>query len=284
MDYISYLRVSTAKQSTAQIEGFGIAGQRDSCKRFIKKNDRLIKEYIEVESGSKSDRPILRHAIEECERTGCTLLIARIDRLARNVQFVSTLMKSNIKFKCADMPEADNFTIHVLAAVAEKERDNISKQSFRTHQILKMTGKKRDGTPYVNKGFSPQARKAQKALQAERLVYKYANDPKKHLFKKMVGELRALNMTWGQVADYLNKIEFKRDRSKVPWNRDTTLMAYKSACKDRTAILKRREKRINDAIKMSEHVLELATDEKMLEQERLFDQILNEHIASRLNG
>lgn len=284
MDYISYLRVSTSKQSTAQIEGFGIAGQRDSCKRFLKKNDRLIKEYIEVESGSKSDRPILRHAIEECERTGCTLLIARIDRLARNVQFVSTLMKSNIKFKCADMPEADNFTIHILAAVAEKERENISRQSIRTHQILKMTGRKRDGTPYVNKGFFPQARKAQKVLQAERLVFKYANDPQKQLFKKMVSELRSLGMTWRQVADYLNKIEFKKPRCATPWDRDSAWQAYNVACKDRTAILKRREKRINDAIRMSEHVLELATDEKVLEQEMLFEQILNERIASKLNG
>ena len=125
MKYIAYYRVSTKRQGESQL---GLKAQKHAVERFISP-EMIDKEFTEVETGtSKRYRPILNEAIELCKETGATLIIAKLDRLARNVAFVSSLMDSKVKFKAVDMPEANELTIHIMSAIAQHEAKAISKR------------------------------------------------------------------------------------------------------------------------------------------------------------
>lgn len=103
--------------------------QREAVTRFIGQRGQISGQYVEVESGRKNNRPQLTAALEECKQRRATLVIAKLDRLARNVHFISGLMESNVDFVAVDMPDANRLTIHILAAVAEHERELISKRT-----------------------------------------------------------------------------------------------------------------------------------------------------------
>lgn len=121
---VAYYRVSTTKQGQS---GFGLAAQRASITSYATTHGLTItQEVTEIESGRKKDRPQLAAALELCKRSGARLLIAKLDRLARNVAFISALMESGVDFVAVDMPEADKLTLHVMAAVAEREAELIS--------------------------------------------------------------------------------------------------------------------------------------------------------------
>lgn len=123
-EYVSYLRVSTQRQGQF---GLGIEAQRAAVDRFlVSSRGTLVAEYVEVESGSKKARPILVQSIALARRANATLLIAKLDRLARNVAFVSSLMESGVEFVAADAPYANRLMIHIMAAFAEHERSMIS--------------------------------------------------------------------------------------------------------------------------------------------------------------
>jgi DNA invertase Pin-like site-specific DNA recombinase len=125
--FISYLRVSTDKQGQP---GLGIDAQRKAVEDFLNGGEwQLLQEYVEVESGKRSDRPQLLAALAHAGATGATVVIAKLDRLARNVAFISNLMESGVEFVAADMPMANRLTVHVLAAVAEHEREMISQRT-----------------------------------------------------------------------------------------------------------------------------------------------------------
>lgn len=122
--WISYLRVSTARQGRS---GLGLEAQRDAVAGFLNGGSwSLIAEVVEVESGKRSDRPKLAEALRLCRMHGATLVIAKLDRLARNVAFVSALMDAGVDFVAVDFPQANRLTIHILAAVAEHEAQAIS--------------------------------------------------------------------------------------------------------------------------------------------------------------
>jgi DNA invertase Pin-like site-specific DNA recombinase len=121
--YVSYLRVSTDKQGKS---GLGLEAQREAVKTFINGNAKLIAEYVEIESGKRDDRPKLKEALHRARVTGSTLVVAKLDRLSRNVAFLANMQESGVKFVAVDMPEANELTIHVLAAVAQHERQAIS--------------------------------------------------------------------------------------------------------------------------------------------------------------
>jgi DNA invertase Pin-like site-specific DNA recombinase len=121
--FIAYYRVSTDRQGA---NGLGLAAQRAAVVRFIGA-DQLVAEYTEVESGKRhANRPQLLAALADCRTRRAVLLIARLDRLARNVAFIANLMESGVDFVAVDMPQATRLTIHILAAVAEHEREMIS--------------------------------------------------------------------------------------------------------------------------------------------------------------
>lgn len=122
---VAYYRVSTIKQGQS---GLGLEGQRAAVSAYVRAHGlNLVEEFTEIETGTKKRRrPQLENALDQTRRLGGVLLIAKIDRLARNVAVVATLMESGVRFVAADMPEADNLTIHVMAAVAEREAQLIS--------------------------------------------------------------------------------------------------------------------------------------------------------------
>jgi DNA invertase Pin-like site-specific DNA recombinase len=122
--FISYLRVSTARQG---ISGLGLEAQREAVSRYLNGGHwKLVQEIVEIESGKRNDRPAIAEALRLCRLHRATLVIAKLDRLARNVHFISSLMESGVDFVACDFPEANRLTVHILAAVAEHEAVMIS--------------------------------------------------------------------------------------------------------------------------------------------------------------
>lgn len=121
--YVAYYRVSTQRQGRS---GLGLEAQRQAVIERLSGRGELISEYTEVESGRRTDRPRLAEALAACRLHRATLIIAKLDRLARNVAFVSGLMESATEFEAVDFPQANRLTIHILAAVAENEAQAIS--------------------------------------------------------------------------------------------------------------------------------------------------------------
>ena len=125
--FLAYLRVSTDRQGKS---GLGIEAQREAVGRYVAfVGGRLLDEYVEIETGRSCTRPILVKLIARCRRDRATLLIARLDRLARSVSFVSSLMESGIEFVAADNPAANKPMLQMLAVFAEYERDQIAERT-----------------------------------------------------------------------------------------------------------------------------------------------------------
>lgn len=136
--YIAYYRVSTQRQGHS---GLGLDSQRELIRRYLRHDDIILAEYTEIESGKDlSNRPTLRQALSQCASTGATLIVAKLDRLSRSIAFVTSLMESKVKFVIADMPEANNLTIHIIAACAQYEREQISKRTKAALQAAKARG------------------------------------------------------------------------------------------------------------------------------------------------
>lgn len=121
--YIAYYRVSTDKQGRS---GLGLDAQRAAVTVYLAGRGDLLAEFTKIESGKRSDRPQLAEALAQCRKQKATLIIAKLDRLVCNVAFIANLMESGVAFVTCDMPEANCLTLHILAAVAEHEREMIS--------------------------------------------------------------------------------------------------------------------------------------------------------------
>lgn len=138
--YISYLRVSTARQGAS---GLGLEAQRANIENYLKGGQwLLLKEFLEVESGKNADRPKLQDALELCRATGATLLIAKLDRLSRDAHFLLGLQKAGGKFVAVDMPTANELTVGIMALVAQEERQAISKRTKEALAAAKARGVK----------------------------------------------------------------------------------------------------------------------------------------------
>lgn len=144
--FIAYYRVSTKAQGTS---GLGLDAQREAVARYLNGGTwTLLAEYQDIESGTRKGnaRPELAKAVAHAKRERATLIIAKLDRLARNVHFITGLMESGVDFVAADMPQADNFMFHVMAAVAEREAVAISTRTKEALAAAKARGTKL-GTP-----------------------------------------------------------------------------------------------------------------------------------------
>jgi DNA invertase Pin-like site-specific DNA recombinase len=125
--FIAYYRVSTKGQAES---GLGLEAQRTAVTRFLNGGEwELVEEVTEIESGKRNDRPKLAEALRLCRIYNAELIIAKLDRLSRNVYFISALMESGVKFVAADMPQATDMTIHILASVAQGEAKAISERT-----------------------------------------------------------------------------------------------------------------------------------------------------------
>lgn len=141
--FVAYYRVSTGRQGRS---GLGLEAQRTAVHDFLAQNGGdLSGEVIEIESGAANDRPQLAEALRLCRLLGGSLIIAKLDRLARNVAFVSSLMEAGVDFLAVDFPTANRLTVHILAAVAEHERDMISQRTSAALQAAKVRGVKLGG-------------------------------------------------------------------------------------------------------------------------------------------
>ena len=136
--YVSYFRVSTKKQGQS---GLGLEAQKLAVKEFLHQSGgEIIAEFIEVESGKRSDRPEFSKAADYAELANGILLVAKLDRLSRDLHFITGLQKRGIKFKLCDLPEVDQLTIHVLAAMAQHEAKMISQRTKQAMKIAKARG------------------------------------------------------------------------------------------------------------------------------------------------
>lgn len=168
--FIAYYRVSTARQGRS---GLGLQAQRTAVHSHLKGN--LLEEFTEIESGKRNDRPQLSAALAACRLHRAVLVIAKLDRLARNVAFVSALMESGVEFVACDFPQANRLTIHILAAVAEHEACMISQRTKAALSAAKARGVRLGG--FRGGIATDEARtlsRAARAAQADRRAFDLA--------------------------------------------------------------------------------------------------------------
>ncbi len=193
--FVAYYRVSTKQQGAS---GLGLEAQERAVAEFLAgRGGALAGGYADVESGTRkgNKRPELAKAIAHSRREKATLLIAKLDRLARNVAFVSNLMESGIEFLAVDMPQANKFTIHILAAVAEYEAEMISKRTIAALASAKARGV-RLGKP---ENMSPEARARSARVNRDKALEAYA------VLERRLANLRARGMKLQAIADHLNE-------------------------------------------------------------------------------
>lgn len=134
--YVAYLRQSTRKQENS---GLGVEAQREIIRNYLK--DTIpVSEYIETESGRKSDRPKLTEALAECRKKGAILIVAKLDRLSRNVAFTSKLLESDVEIVFCDFPEANKLVLHIISSIAEYEAGLISQRTKLSLEAKKARG------------------------------------------------------------------------------------------------------------------------------------------------
>ena len=136
--FVAYYRVSTEKQGRS---GLGLEAQRTAVEAFLNGGSwKLVAELTEIESGKRAERPKLVEAVKAAKKHRATLVIAKLDRLSRNVAFIANLMEAGVEFVAADMPHANRLTVHILAAVAEHEREMISQRTRAALAAVKSRG------------------------------------------------------------------------------------------------------------------------------------------------
>lgn len=176
--FVAYYRVSTARQGRS---GLGLEAQRKAVTDFLNGGSwELLAEFVEVESGKSDDRPQLEQALSTCELAGATLVVAKLDRLSRNLVFLAKIQDSDARFVAADMPEANELTIHIMAAVAQAERKAISTRTKEALAAAKARGVKlgglRGNPEDLRKGpvKSAEVRSARSKLRASKVARQIA--------------------------------------------------------------------------------------------------------------
>src|ERR1700758_2500388 len=125
--FVAYYRVSTARQGRS---GLGLEAQQRAVADYLNGGSwKLVGAFTEVESGKRDDRPVLAEALAACRVHRATLVIAKLDRLARDAHFLLGLQKAGVKFRAADMPEANEMVVGIMAVVAQAERKMISERT-----------------------------------------------------------------------------------------------------------------------------------------------------------
>lgn len=207
--YISYYRVSTDHQGK---DGNGMKAQKEAVNQFLKDEDELVEVFTEVESGTSGDRPVLKSAIEKCKEEGAKLLVAKLDRLARNVAFLFTLKEeleaAGVGFVIADMPEANNtMVLGVMGTMAQHEAEVISQ---RTRE-----GIRQSDTYQAGEWGNPQNLTEEAKAKAHRTISRKARTAKAnrhayHFIKPRRGE----GESYEQIAEALNDEGYRTRRGK----------------------------------------------------------------------
>lgn len=198
--FIAYYRVSRKSQGES---GLGIAAQKSAVQRYIEsQNGTILNEYTEVETGTnKKQRVVIHEAINQSKKEGAILVIAKLDRLSRNLTFVSSLMDAGVEFVACDMPSANHFTIHIFAALAEQEAKLISTRTKLALTELKKRGVKL-GKP---ENLTIEARK--KGIETIRMNAK-KNDNNRQA-QAVIVSCREKGMKFQAIANHLNELNFR---------------------------------------------------------------------------
>ena len=202
MKYVPYYRVSTASQGKS---GLGLSAQREIVTRFVKPHDELLPEFVEIESGKRADRPQLERAIAAAKQQGARLLIAKLDRLSRNVHFIFSLRNSEVDFVACDIPDANTLTVGIMAVLAQHERELIGERTRAALQAKKAQGFVL-GTPNLTPAISELGRAA------------HQHNARTHPANVQAAELirlyRREGLPYQAIADKLNAMGFRTRRGK----------------------------------------------------------------------
>lgn len=196
--FVAYYRVSTQKQG---LSGLGLEAQKESVNHYLQDSShQLLAEYTEIETGKGSNaldkRPQLREALDYSRRQGATLIIAKLDRLARNVHFVSGLLETGVEFIAADMPQANKVMIQMYSVMAEWERDQISTRTKAALDAARKRGVKLGSAGAKNLSRHIAERKNASCAFALRL-------------KALVNGFASSGMSQRKIVEELNKLQIK---------------------------------------------------------------------------
>lgn len=199
--FVAYLRVSTQRQGSS---GLGLEAQREIIHNYLR-DRKPIFEYVEVESGRKTDkgRPKLKEALSQCRTYGAKLIVAKLDRLARNVSFLSALLDSDVEIVFCDFPQANKMVLHILASISQYEAELIS---TRTKQAL--AAKKTRGCKLGNPEHLMDKHKEAIANSNKTNRMKAENNPNNKRAIAMLRILAEQGMTLTEMTDKLNKEGF----------------------------------------------------------------------------
>jgi DNA invertase Pin-like site-specific DNA recombinase len=214
---IAYFRVSTKQQGAS---GLGMEGQAAAVEANANQNgETIVARYTEIESGRNSDRPKLAKALSHAKRSKATLCVAKLDRLARDVEFFARVMNSEADFVACDNPAANRLTLHILAAVAEAEAKAISDRTIAALAAAKargtLLGSARrghwKGREQARLNGLAKARTLSAVIRSERAEQAYAD------LRPGMADMRANGMTLAAIADRLNSEGHTTRRGKL-WN------------------------------------------------------------------
>jgi DNA invertase Pin-like site-specific DNA recombinase len=210
---VGYLRVSTKGQGES---GLGIEAQRTAIEGYARQAGTSVAAlYVEVESGKLADRPELAKALAHARRSKARLVVAKLDRLARNVAFLSALMESKADFVACDNPHANKLTIHLLAAVAEHEAEMISQRTKAALAAYKARGGKLGAELSQCRNLTPEAAAKGRARAAQARA-KAATEAYADL-RPTMEQMRTKGMALQSIADELNR-HGHTTRHGRPWN------------------------------------------------------------------
>jgi len=218
MQIIGYLRVSTKQQGAS---GLGLEAQKAAVEAYSKLNAaKITATYVEVESSKKSDRPQLIKALAHAKRTKATLVVAKLDRLSRNVEFLARVLNAGTEFVACDNPAANRLTLHILAAVAENEAKAISDRTKAALGAAKARGVQLGSLRPNHWTGREEARRAG-AKRATAESAKVRSRAAVEAYSDLLPEMQALaacGMTSQAIADRLNADGHTTRRGKH-WNR-----------------------------------------------------------------
>ena len=194
-EYVGYYRVSTKRQGKS---GLGLESQKDKIQQFLKEDDVLVKEYIEIGSGMNNERQVLHDCIKFCKKNNYTLLIHKLDRFSRRVSFISRIMEENIKFIVTESPNSTPFQLHLYSIISEEERRRISLNTKQSLKMSKLRGVElgKHGKYVLSKHNKKQSRIFSKTL------------------KSIIQKLRKQGESLSGISRYLNDNGYKTYRDK----------------------------------------------------------------------
>ena len=201
--YIAYYRVSTQRQGQS---GLGLEAQRQIVQNHLNPQDQILEEFIEVESGKKKNRPELEKALSLTQEKNAVLIIAKLDRLSRDVEFTFSLKNSDVEFVCCDLPEANTLSIGMMATFSQYERERISERTKAALAAKKARGFKLGTPANLTDEARAKGRKAWSQIARSNTKWKRA--------ASLIKQLRAQGKSLREIARELNEAGFKTAKDK----------------------------------------------------------------------